>query len=334
VSEKRVAVTGANGWLGLNLLERLRDAGRAAATRALILKGTPSEPLQAISPDFHVMECDITEKATLEGLFASVHTVFHCAGIIHAGRTGRLFRINTLGTRNVLDAAADQGARRIIHISSNSVMGFNKPADELFTEDMPCRPYKKYGQSKYLAELAVREMQDSGKLETVILRPCWYYGRYQPERQTTFFRMIKSGKPVMFGSGENLRSVTSLPNLVDAMLLAEDSDKAAGRTYWVADKRPYTVGEVYETIARVLEVDEFHPRHLPNLASAMCRIADGVFQSLGLYNSKIHVGGEMNRHIACSIDKAIRELGYTPKMNLEECVHSSVEWCRANGVDI
>ena len=313
MAEGLTVVTGANGWLGLNLLEALRDAGRTDSTRALVLKDTPTKAIKDIKPEFDIRECDITDAETLGGAFADAHTVFHCAGIIHAGRTSRLFRINTLGTRNVLDAAATQGARRLIHISSNSVMGFNTSREALFTEDMPCTPFKKYGRSKYLAELAVQGSQAAGKLETVILRPCWYYGRYQPERQTTFFRMIKGGSPPIFGNGENLRSITSLPNLVDAMLLAEESEKAAGQIYWIADGKPYSVNEVYQTIARVLKVQELTPKRLPNFASAMCRVADGVFQFFGLYHSKIHVAGEMNKDIACSIDKAKRELGYEPK---------------------
>ncbi len=334
MSERLAVVTGANGWLGLNLLETLTGAGRASRTRALILKDTPAQPITTLSADIDVRECDITDGDTLNGVFEDAHTIFHCAGIIHAGRTSRLFRINTLGTRNVLEAAAAHGARRIIHISSNSVMGFNNSRENLFTEDMPCRPYKKYGRSKYLAELAVQEAQAAGKLETVILRPCWYYGKYQPERQTTFFRMIKGGSPPVFGSGENLRSITCLPNLVDAIMLAEESEKAVGETYWIADEHPYTINEVYETIAQVLEVQELAPKRLPNFASAMCRIADGMFQFFGLYHSKIHVAGEMNRSIACSVDKAKRELGYKPKMTLEECVRISVDWCRQNGIEI
>jgi nucleoside-diphosphate-sugar epimerase len=334
MASKLAVVTGANGWLGLNLLEALRDAGRAEGTRALVLRGTPVQPVKDISAAFDIRECDICDAETLKDAFRDAHTVFHCAGIIHAGRTGRLFSINTLGTRNVLDASASQGARRIIHISSNSVMGFNTSRDALFTEEMPCTPYKKYGRSKYLAELAVQGAQAAGRIETVILRPCWYYGKYQPERQNTFFRMIKGGRPPVFGSGENLRSITCIPNLVDAMMLVEESDKAAGETYWIADEEPYTINRVYETIARALEVKDFAPKHLPNFASAMCRVADGMFQLFGIYNSKVHVAGEMNRNIACSIEKAKRELGYKPKMALEECVRISVEWCRQSGTEI
>lgn len=329
-----IAVTGANGWLGLNLIEALRDADRSKSCHALILKGTSTKELKNLSPEIEIKECDITDKKTLDGLFDNAITIFHCAGIIHSKRTGNLFRINTLGTKNVLNAAIEQGARRIIHISSNSVMGFNLSREGLFTEDMPCKPYMKYGRSKYLAELAVKEAQASGKIETVILRPCWYYGKYQPERQTTFFGMIKSGKPVMFGNGENLRSITCLPNLVDAMLAAEESEKAPGQTYWIADKQPNTMNEVYKTIAKVLEVEELTPRHLPNFASALCRLADRFFQFFTIYHSKIHVGGEMNRHIACSVDKAIQELDYRPRVTFEEGVRISVDWCRSNNIEI
>lgn len=333
MAQELTVVTGANGWLGLNLVEALREAGRAGSTRALILTGTPPELIRQISPEVEIRQCDITRRPTLDGLFENAYTVFHCAGIIHAPRTGRLFRINTLGTKNILDAATAQGARRIVHISSNSVAGFNA-ADALFTEDMPCRPYKKYGRSKYLAELAVKEAQSAGKIETVILRPCWYYGKYQPERQTTFFRMIKGGRPAMFGSGQNLRSVTSIANLLGAMLLAEESPRAVGQTYWIADEQPYTTSQIYETVAKVLGVEDFRPRHLPNIASALCRVADGVLQFFTLYHSKVHVGGEMNRNIACSVEKAVRELGYRPSVTLEDSVRLSVEWCRQNGIDI
>jgi len=333
MTEKLTAVTGANGWLGLNLVEKLRDSGRVPGVRALVLAGTPLDRLEKISEDIDIRTVDITLPETLEGTFEGVESVFHCAGVIHAN-PGTLMKINAQGTKNVLGAAVSQGVKRFVHISSNSVMGFNESAEKLFTEDMPCKPYKKYGKSKHLAELAVNEAQEKGEIETVILRPCWYYGRYQPERQNTFFEMIKSGKPIMFGDGNNLRSITCLPNLVDAMLLAEASPKAAGRTYWIANEKPYSMNEVYETLAKVLEVAELKPRRLPNLASALCRLADGAFQLLGLYHSKIHVGGEMNKHIACSIEKAKNELGYDPKVTLEECVRSSLEWCRENGFDI
>lgn len=76
-----------------------------------------------------------------------------------------------------------------------------------------------YGRSKMLMEQVVHEYQARGKLETVILRPTWFYGPNQPERQTTFFRMIKNGMSPIAGDGENLRSMVYIDNLCQAMLL-------------------------------------------------------------------------------------------------------------------
>jgi nucleoside-diphosphate-sugar epimerase len=122
------------------------------------------------------------------------------AGIIHPKKIPELYAINARGTQNMLAAAAEAGVRRFVFISSNSVGGVRRNGG-LMTEQDPPSPYFHYGKSKHLAEKAVERYRD--RMETVILRPCWYYGPNQPDRQTTFFRMIKKGRPIVFGSGKN-----------------------------------------------------------------------------------------------------------------------------------
>ena len=63
-------------------------------------------------------------------------------------------------------------------------------------------------------------------------------------------------------------------------------------------------------------------------------MADGMIQAFGLYNKEIHVAGEMDKDIACSIKKAQEELGYRPIVELKEGMRRSIEWCRSNGVEI
>jgi nucleoside-diphosphate-sugar epimerase len=188
-------------------------------------------------------------------------------------------------------------------------------------------------------ELAVKEMEASGRLATVLLRPPWFYGPDQPPRQTQFFSMIRQGKGPVVGSGNNLRSMGYVDNLCQGMLLAALSEKARGQTYWIADRRPYTMNEIIDTVERLLE-NEFRlqVRHkrlkLPGLVSEMAGLADKAIQSLGLYNTKIHVLSEMNKTIACSIAKAERELGYCPKIALEEGMRRSIAWCLEKGITI
>jgi nucleoside-diphosphate-sugar epimerase len=123
------------------------------------------------------------------------------------------------------------------------------------------------------------------------------------------------------------------------LLLCERVEQARGNVYWIADRRPYPMTEVIDTIERVLESDFgmtcAHERmRLPNVASGVAWLADSMLQSVGLYHQKIHVLSEMNKTIACSIDKAERELGYAPRVELEEGMRRSIRWMLDNGQSV
>jgi nucleoside-diphosphate-sugar epimerase len=169
------------------------------------------------------------------------------------------------------------------------------------------------------------------------VRPPWFYGPFQPPRQTLFFEMVRDGKGPVVGSGENKRSMAYIDNLCQGLILAATTARAAGETYWIADERPYSMNEILDTVERLLE-QEFkipcaHKRlRLPSLASEAAYVVDGLLQSLGMYNQKIHVLSEMNKTIACSIDKAKRDLGYRPGVALEEGMRRSLSWCVKQGL--
>ncbi len=129
------------------------------------------------------------------------------------------------------------------------------PRDHRFDESSPYNPYMNYGRSKMLMEQAVQAANRSGRLETVIVRPPWFYGPYQPPRQSLFFRMIRDGKAPIVGDGNNLRSMAYVDNLSQGLILAAGTPLAAGQTYWVADERSYTMNEVIDTVERLLETE-------------------------------------------------------------------------------
>ena len=335
----RILLTGAPGWLGTRFVEWLLDASGPGRTlvpdpqiRALVLPQMDLAPLQPFAGRVEIVTGDVRDPATLPPAVAGVDTICHIAGIIHPQRLGDLYALNTEGTRRLLDAAKQARVRRFVYISSNSVGGYTRSPEPLMTEVDPPRPYMNYGRSKWLAEQLVHDAGQRGAIESVVLRPCWYYGTGQPARQTRFFQMIKQGNPILFGDGRNLRSLTYLDNLCQAMALAATTPQANGQTYWIADERPYPTIEIYETVARLLHVASLRPRKLPGLVSEGCMMTDAVLQRLGLYIAEIHVAGEMNKHIACSVAKAQRELGYHPTVALEEGMRRSIEWCRSRGI--
>ena len=245
------------------------------------------------------------------------------------------FEINRDGTANLLDAAIRSGVKRAVVVSSNSPCGCNPHPDHLFDELSPYHPYLGYGRSKMEMELVVKQRAD--KIETVILRAPWFYGPNQPPRQTLFFQMVRDGKGPIVGSGNNLRSMAYVDNLCQGLLLAAIVQRAKGQVYWIADRRPYSMNEVMDTIERLLET-EFgqkcaHKRlRLPGLASEVAYLVDSALQAFGVYHQKIHVLSEMNKTIACSVAKAERELGYQPTVALEEGMRRSLRWCVENGI--
>ena len=346
LSTNLVLITGAAGWLGSRLVESLlRGLPDHAALRApradlrlrvLLLPGQDAAPLRKLSDRIEVVTGDIRSAADCAKFCANATgaVLFHTAGMIHPKRVREFYDINRDGTINLLDAAIQAGVKRAVVVSSNSPCGCNPHPDHLFDELSPYHPYMGYGRSKMEMELAIKQRAD--KIETVIIRAPWFYGPNQPSRQTLFFQMVRDGKGPIVGSGNNLRSMAYVDNLCQGLMLAATVERAAGQIYWIADKRPYSMNEVIDTIERLLET-EFgqkcaHKRmRLPGLASEVAYVMDWGLQTLGLYHQKIHVLSEMNKTIACSVVKAERDLGYQPTVALEEGMRRSLRWCQENG---
>lgn len=347
----KTLVTGANGWLGTGLVkslvngiegvESLKDP-RNREIKCLILPGSDSSKLEKISKDIEIIEGDIRNKDSLKEFFSGSEdgTLFHCAGIIHPSKgIKEFYEVNFKGTENLLQLAEESKIKRAIVVSSNSPFGTNKTTKELFNESSPYNPYMGYGKSKMEMEKVIKSFQEKGNLETVIIRAPWFYGPNQPPRQSLFFQMVKNGKAPIVGSGNNLRSMTYIENLCQGLMLAEITESANGQAYWIADEKPYTTNEIVDTIEKVLEKDfnmsVAHKRmKLPGIASEVAFVIDGTLQSCGLYHQKIHVLSEMNKNIACTIQKAKSELSYKPLFSLEEGMKKSIDWCLKNGQTI
>jgi nucleoside-diphosphate-sugar epimerase len=180
-------------------------------------------------------------------------------------------------------------------------------------------------------EQSIAERNRRGGLDTVVIRPPWFYGTHQPPRQAEFFRLIRDGRVPVVGDGNNKRSMAYLDNIYDGLVLTLTVPAASRETFWIADERPYTMNEIIDTIESLLE-HEFdtpcaHKRmRIPDAVGELATVMDSAIQGLGAYHQKIHVLGEMNKTIACSVEKARRMLGYEPKVELREGMRRSLRW--------
>jgi len=342
-----VIVTGSNGWLGRRLVGLLARReldpllGPVERVRGFDLAGpagAAATSAQGVRVEFQSGDLRAAEDCRRLLRDAGDALVLHTAGIIHPRRIRDLYAVNVAGTRNLLEACRGV-ARRVVLVSSNSPFGCNASPAEVFGADAPYHPYMNYGRSKMQMELLARELSARGQLPIALVRAPWFYGPDQPPRQTLFFQMIRQGKMPLLGTGENRRSMAYVDNLAQGLARAAVTPAAAGKAYWISDRRPYPMSEIIDTVERLLEAEFGLPvahrrRRLPTAVGTVAEWADRAIQATGLYNSKVHVLSEMDKTIACSIDAAVADLGYDPQVDLEEGMRRSIRWCLESGAQI
>jgi nucleoside-diphosphate-sugar epimerase len=346
-----IVLTGTYGWLGSRMLYALVHGledypdirvpadsrircfyryGESVEDEGFTLGAT----VEAVVGDLALpQDCDRLFAGTSDSI------LFHTAGVIHPRRVKDFYINNVDATLNVLEAARRAGCRRAVIVSSNSPIGCNPTPEHRFDEDSPYNPYQGYGKSKMEMEQRARARAEEMGLDLVIIRPPWFYGPFQPPRQTLFFQMIKKGGAPLLGGGFNQRSMIYIDNLCQGLSLASKVPEAAGNAYWIADAEPYEMRTIIDTIEKLLEEDfglrvAYKRLRLPSFVADIAYLVDAAIQATGFYNQKIHVLSEMNKNIACSIDKARTELGYEPKISLHEGMRRSIEWCLNQGYEI
>ena len=193
----KIVVTGAAGWFGLNLVEALihglvdgpnlpADIQDVTVRAGFFPAGVPK--YDAHSDRVEWVLSDVRDEQDLSLLFHGTDhpLVIHCAGLIHPRKIKDLYEVNLNGTLNVIRAAAAKRSKRVVVLSSNSVMGASNNPETTFDESSPYNPYMNYGRSKMLMEQRATELASTLDIDLVIIRAPWFYGPKQPTRQTFY----------------------------------------------------------------------------------------------------------------------------------------------------
>ena len=316
-----VLITGASGWLGINLINAFlkgidlypetKNLRENTSISVFIPRTEHQRLFNLFGENIKYYYGDITNNEDCKKFLSNFKSgkIFHLAGVIHPKKVSDLYKVNFEGTKNICQCAIDRGLEKIIALSSNSPFGLNKDKNSPFQHNSDYNPYLNYGKSKMLMEEYIKEVEKKKLINTVLVRAMWFYGPYQPDRQNLFFKMINTGKVPIVGKGNNLRSMSNTENLSYGLILTYLKEQSNGNSYWITDRKPYTQLEIVETVRKTL-LNEFSIKskdkniRLPSFLSNFAYIADTIIQKTGFYNSKIHVLSELSKNIFCTIKKA------------------------------
>ena len=323
----KILVTGGTGFTGTALVERLLQEGHQVV--ALDYKeGLQCDRLRKLGAE--VVIGSVTDPAAVERSVRGAEFVFHLAAAFRELNVPDSFydEVNIEGTRVVLHAARRAGVRKFLYCSTCGVHGNveHPPADE----EAPIHPADYYQRTKYEAEPLVK--REAGPMETVILRPAAIYGPGDPERFFMIFKRVARGTFPMFGNGRTLYHPLYIDNLVDAFLLCMPPGAGQGREYLIADEKYYPIEEIVKAVARALDVPVRIP-HYPVLpVVAVGHVVEKVCKPLGITPPIFPRRVDWYRqNRAFDISRARRELGYDPKIELDEGLRRTGKWYREMG---
>ena len=312
---RSVLVTGAGGFIGSHLAERLTELG--AKTRAAVrYSSTGTHGWLAGSPfenEMEIVTIDVTDRDTLRKATRDVEIVFHLAALIGIPYSydapQSYVRTNVEGSVNLFQAALDQGVSRVIHTSTSEVYGTARyvPIDEAH----PLQGQSPYSASKIGADKQAEAFWRSFRLPIVTLRPFNTYGPRQSARAVipTIVTQAMAGQPIRLGNLTPTRDLNYVTDTVEGFCLAAVSEGAVGETINLGTGVEISIGELAQKILEMMgvkaEVVPEEKRVRPELS-------------------------EVER-LCASAERAKQLLGWSPRYDLDQGLQQTIAWIKERG---
>jgi len=322
-----VLVTGATGFVGSHLVDRLIERGKSV--RCLVRETSDLKYLK--HPDIDFVYGGLDASTDWDAALTGVDTVYHVAGKTFARRASDYFAVNHKGTEAIVAASLRRrdNIRRFVLISSLAATGPSRTG-EMVNEFTPPAPVTPYGRSKLMGEEAVRAVADLLPI-TIVRPPAVYgprdYGVYE------FFKMIAGGMFPMIGNYDKRVSLVHVSDLVEGIILAGESAASKGRVYFVSSEEAYLQSHVADHIAKILSKQ---PRRIaiPKAVAYVVALGAEAFAAVTRKPPVINrdkVTDLSQRCWGCSIERAKSELGYRQQVSLEDGLRETVDWYKREG---
>ena len=316
-----ILVTGGTGFIGRHLLKRFTEQGYFC--RCLVRKDSNIDSIKNLG-NIEFFYGDISQKETLTNVCKEIDIVVNSAGILGKWNSTieQLRPVNSYGILNLLDELEKNNVNYTVHLSAGGVTGPVKgdPADETYN----CQPISPYEQTKWEGEKNAIHLWQKYGFPIVVARPTFTYGSGDPHK-LPLFHAIKRGRFMFIGSGRSMNHPVHIDDLVSGIMLLIEK-RPIGEVFILGGPRPVSKKELVNTIGEELGVNT-NFLHIPRwLASS---IAIGMVSLAKILNFDPILAPSRVRMMAddwgYSIEKAKKELGYSPQIDLKKGIALTVK---------
>ncbi|MCI0684479.1 MAG: NAD-dependent epimerase/dehydratase family protein [Gemmataceae bacterium] len=334
MSQRLSVITGATGLVGSHIAEQLRGGGERV--RALVRRGSDTAFLQSIGVE--LTEGDLLDPDSVARAVEGADVVYHCAArVSNWGPWSEFERDTATPANNVVAACRRAGQPRLVHVSSISVYGHPtiRPGDSV-AEDAPLGQnywvWDYYARSKVLAEEVARTYAP-----LTIVRPSWIYG---PRDRITIPRLVPAllGRRVpIIGPGDNFLNLIYAGDVAAGAILAAHHAGAVGQAYNLCSEGEVTQLDMLNAMCDALGIPRITRRVPFGLALRFAFLKEAFAKLLRRREPPtvtrfiVYLVGRRTQY---SIDKARRELGWRPHMNIQEGLHRSLTWFHQVAPDV
>ncbi|WP_404408565.1 SDR family oxidoreductase [Pseudidiomarina marina] len=310
--KKVVAVTGATGFVGEHVSNRLMTENYSVIS---IGRRKP-----VLTSDVNNVHFDLHQPAIDKMSLHGVDTFIHCAARAHVmdedqNEARELYlTTNTEATVKLANEAADAGVKRFIYISSIKAIGEKTNNGEPLRFDSDYNYEDAYGESKALAEKALKEITENTSMEVVIIRPPLVYGPGVKANFAAMMKLAKRNLPLPLASVKNKRSLVAIDNLVDLIVTCIEHPKAANQTLMVSDDRDVSTPEL---LSAMTQAHGLQPRLWP--------FPVNLLQMAATLVGKRNLADRLFSSLQVDIEHTKNILGWRPKVTMEEQLKKCVE---------
>lgn len=316
MKNQSILVTGASGFIGQRLCQRLTNDG--STVRFLVRSSKHPAALTGAGMERCIIE-NIGPTTDWSKALHGIDTVVHLAARVHqmndqASDPLAEFRsVNVAGTKRLAQMAVQSGVKRFVFVSSIKVHGEER--DICYRESDPLVPQDNYGISKMEAEYLLRRIEAEAGLEVTIIRPPLVYGPGVKANFHSMMKVIATGVPLPLATVTNKRSMIYVDNLVDALSLCIRHPNAAGRDYLVSDGDDVSTPELIRRVASAL-----------NRSARLYPFPTCFLHLIGRLLGKSPAIKRLTGTQQVDISNIQTQLGWKPPFTMQEGLSTTAEW--------